>query len=111
NNPLHNIPFHFRIASSAAIARQKFDSEPEWQYRAALACYRHAQNLSPQTASDAVCDRVNRVPVDFVSDFAGEMRGPAWHAFTGKCDSILGAQKRRQHGQGENRDKSFHLLS
>ena len=64
-----------------------------------------------QTAIDAVDHRVDHVPVDLVSDFAGEIRRPVVQTFTWKRGRVLDAEKRRQHSRGENCTESFHLLS
>jgi hypothetical protein len=63
-----------------------------------------------QTTIDAVDHRVDHVLVDLVSDFAGEIRCPIRQTLTRKCGRVLDAEKRRQHGRGENCSESFHLL-
>ena len=54
---------------------------------------------------------MDHVPVDLISDFAGEIRRPIGQTFTRKRGRVLDAEKRRQHGRGENCSESFHLLS
>jgi hypothetical protein len=61
-----------------------------------------------QTAIDALDHWVDYMPVDLVSNFAGEMRRPVRHALTRKCGCALDAEKRHAHGRGEN--QAFHLF-
>jgi hypothetical protein len=51
---------------------------------------------------------MDHMSVDFVGNFASEVRCPIGHSLTRKRERALGEQK-RQRQPGQNRDLSFHL--
>jgi len=104
------------FVSSTKLAWKIFESgakrgyEPQRRGEHRGVGYWFSRKLS-QTTRDPVCDWMDHVIVDLVSDFLGEMRRPPRHAFAGKCGCALGAEKHRAHGSREERKVSFHLLS